>query len=280
MLYTLWLKAVNVFSRQIITGGCDVDVSITTHGVRTRRVWRTLESIGRGTLLPRSLVLWHEDDAFVRNPPRALRRLIKRGLVIRHCAGFGPHTKYYPYVMEGDLERPLVTADDDVLYPRSWLAGLVLAYRPDEVVAYRAWMMAGGPYISWELCTSTDPSLKLLATGVSGVIYPPKVLKSLRCRGDEFMRVCPHADDFWLHYAAVASGLPTRQVSEFAATWWPTGPKNRGLWIVNRTQGGNDAVSVAASEAWLGDSAVGLASQGPVGAQIGEFEPQELDSDE
>jgi hypothetical protein len=180
---------------------------------------------------------------------------MKRGLTIKHCVDYGPHKKYFPYVMEANLERPLVTADDDVLYPRGWLAGLVAAHRPDEVVAYRARMMSDDPYVSWPLCTSTIPSENLIPTGVSGVLYPPKVLKVLRERGDEFMRVCPRADDFWLHYAAVASGVLTRQVSESAATWWPTRPKERGLMHNNLLEGGNDTISKAAEKAWLGPRA-------------------------
>jgi hypothetical protein len=262
ILYTLCLKVINLRSDKPIIGGCDVDVSVTTYGGRTRRVWRTLETIGRGTLLPRSVVLWHEDEAVVRKPPRELRRLMKRGLTIKHCLDYGPHKKYFPYVMEGSLERPLVTADDDVLYPRGWLAGLVSIYRPDEVVAYRAVTMSDGPYVSWQLCATTTPSENLLATGVSGVLYPPRVLRALRERGDEFMRVCPRADDFWLHYAAVASGVLIRQVSESAAEWWPARPKQSGLQVHNVLQHGNDAISQAAKNAWLRPRFVGRSDPG------------------
>jgi len=252
IFYTLWLTVLNFASRRPITGGCDVVISITTYGDRTRRVWRTLETIGRGTLLPREIVLWHEDEAVVRNPPRELRRLARRGLSIKHCLDYGPHKKYFPYVMEENCESPLVTADDDMLYPANWLAGLIANYRPDQVVAYRAFVMSDGPYTTWPPCTTTEPSRNLLATGCSGVIYPPKVLMALRERGDEFMRVCPRADDFWLHYAAVAAGVLTRQVSGTAATWWLARPKERGLWCYNVVNGGNDAISDSVRKAWLG----------------------------
>lgn len=261
-LYTLWLKLVNWYSRRPITGSCDVDISITTFGNRTRHVHRTLETIGRGLVLPRNVVLWLEDETIVQNPPRALRRLQRRGLAIRLSDGYGPHTKYFPYLISEKLERPLVTADDDQLYPRRWLADLVAAHNPDEVTAYRTRIMNAGPYSSWPTCTSTEPSHDLLALGVSGVIYPTKVLFALRERGDSFLRVCPYADDFWLHYAAVASGVRTRQVSDVPARWWPVQPlvastawwrvrpKKRGLWIENQIMGGNDAISGAVAEEW------------------------------
>ena len=250
-VYTGWLKLVNLFSNRPIVGDCDVDVSVTTYGDRTRRVWRTIETIGRGTTAPRKLILWHEDADVVRNPPRPLRRLVRRGLTLKHCVDYGPHKKYFPYLLEESLERPLVTADDDVLYPRDWLAGLLRANRPDEVTAYRARAMSEGPYESWALCSNTAASENLLATGVSGVLYPPKVLAALRERGDAFMQVCRYADDFWLHYAAVAVGVPTRQVAESAANWWPIRPNQQGLEQRNITGGGNDAIAKDAREAWL-----------------------------
>src|SRR5689334_21700643 len=98
--YKLYLKVINLCCDKPIVGDCDVDVSVTTYGARTRRVWSTLETIGRGTVRPRSVVLWHEDESVIRKPPRELRRLMKRGLIIKHCLDYGPHTKYFPYVME------------------------------------------------------------------------------------------------------------------------------------------------------------------------------------
>jgi hypothetical protein len=249
-VYTFWLKLVNQWSRRPITGECEVHVSLTTYGDRTRRVWRTVETIGRGTSLPRSIVLWHEDPTVVQNPPRSLRRLVKRGLTIKHCPDYGPHKKYFPHVMKGDLRRPLATADDDVLYPRHWLTGLLTEYRPDLVVAYRAKVIADGLYASWPVCTDTEPSVDLLPTGVSGVLYPPRVLEALYARGDEFMLICPRADDFWLHHAAVAAGIPTKQVSKSVANWWPLRPRQKGLEVDNVLGGGNDAIAGAVGDAW------------------------------
>jgi len=250
LVYTIGLKMRNLTSRRPILGTCGVDVSITTYGDRTRQVWRTLETIGSGEVLPQKIYLWLEDEAMVLNPPPALRRLMRRGLEIKHCMDYGPHKKYFPYVMQERLERPLVTADDDVLYPPGWLAGLVESQSPDEVIAYRAKVMSDDPYVLWPLCTSALPSENFLATGVSGVLYPPRVLRALRQRGDEFMRVCPRADDFWLHYAAVTSGVLTRQVSELPATWWPIRARQKGLEIVNVLGGGNDAVAKAVEKVW------------------------------
>ncbi|MDG4664230.1 hypothetical protein [Mycobacterium sp. 236(2023)] len=251
-IYCLLLRIHNVYSRRPITGDSDVDVSMTTYGKRTKSVWKSLETIGRGDIRPRRLILWHEDAAVVEKPPRPLQRLVNRGLILRHCIDYGPHKKYFPYVLDEELNRPLVTADDDVIYPRDWLAGLMKAYRPDEVIAYRARVIEEDkPYSSWRPCTHSSPAANLLATGVSGILYPPKVLRSLRLKGDEFMGVCPRADDFWLHYAAIASGVLTRQVSNSAATWWPIKPRLEGLEVHNVLGGGNDAIAKAVRDSWI-----------------------------
>lgn len=251
--FKLYLNFINRASKRPITGSSPVDVSVTTYGVRTHQVWATLETIGRGSSRPARVILWHEDRAVVDHPPPALRRLQRRGLEIRHCTDYGPHKKYFPYVLECDLKRPLATADDDALYPRGWLAGLLAAYSPDHVAAYRAHRISGQPYRNWLPCTDTTPSRDILATGVSGIIYPPTVLAALRRRGSEFMSICPRADDFWLHYATVASGALIRQVSAEAATWWPAQPRQRGLWCSNQFD--NDRIMKPTRDAWLGPSA-------------------------
>ncbi|MFC7671596.1 hypothetical protein ACFQWH_00845 [Mycolicibacterium sp. GCM10028919] len=235
-------------------GDGEANVSLTTYGKRTATVWKTIETIGSGTVRPRRLILWLDDAATVANPPATLQRLVSRGLEIRLCHDYGPHKKYFPYVQEIFPEEPsvtLVTVDDDAYYPPTWLEELLDAHRPNEVTAFRARIRGAGPYGSWPTCESREPSPRVFATGVSGVAYPPPLLRTLRERGDEFIEVCPRADDFWLHYAAVATGVPIRQVRETAALWWEMPiASNCGLW--DRKGTANDAIAAKAESAWLG----------------------------
>ncbi|MBX9919057.1 MAG: hypothetical protein K2Y33_04375 [Mycolicibacterium frederiksbergense] len=90
----------------------------------------------------------------------------------------------------------------------------------------------------------------MFATGVSGVAYPPRLLETLRARGDEFADICPFADDFWLHYAAVATGVPIRQVRDTSVLWWAMPiAAGRGLWDGKGTA--NDAIAERTRQAWL-----------------------------
>lgn len=238
----LWYR--NRFSREPVVGDALADVSLTSFGKRCSTVWKTIETIGAGTVKPCRLILWL-DEPF--ESPQ-LSRLQSRGLEVRSCKNYGPHKKYFPYVSE-ETGTTLVTADDDAYYPPTWLEDLLNAYR-GEVTAYRARVRSDGPYASWPICSTTESSFLHLATGVSGVAYPPSLQEVLRDKGDAFMDVCPRADDFWLHYAAVSLGIPIRQVSETAALWWemPIVSK-RGLW--DGKGSANDAINAQTRDWWL-----------------------------
>lgn len=201
------LERNNLECRTSVLGDGPV-VSVTSHGSRVGTVHLALESISRGSAKPCRLVLWLNDAEVVANPPATLRRLQDRGLDIRCCSNYGPHTKYYPALEAWPLES-LVTADDDIIYPPGWLAGLAGALRamPDAVHAYRAKLIKTGdgwvrPYATWPVYTRSDAAENAFATGVSGVIYPLPVLEWLRSQGDRFATLCPTADDIWLHRAA------------------------------------------------------------------------------
>lgn len=249
------LRRTNRTSTASILGDADVNVSLTSYGKRIATVWQTIETIGAGTVKPRRLILWLDEAAAIADLPPALKRLQARGLEVRRCADYGPHKKYFPYVNEilpDEPDRTLVTADDDVYYPVNWLSELLAAHSSKQVTAFRARIRTEGPYRDWPMCSTTEPADTVFATGTSGVAYAPEVLHTLRVRGDEFTTVCPRADDFWLHYAAIRSGAKIRQVRDTAALWWSVPVlSNRGLW--DGTGTANDAIAMQTRRAWLSE---------------------------
>jgi hypothetical protein len=210
-----WLHASDRVQRRAVTGQVPVVVSLTTHGSRIAKVHTCIESIVAGSVRPGRLILWlnHEPDS--EQLPVELKRLQRRGLEIRYTPNYGPHTKYFPYVAEfGSDGVPLVTADDDVIYAKDWLEGLLAAHQsqPGLIHCYLArevTMEAGllAPYRSWKTTETFAPSLRNFALGVAGVIYPPEFVLALREAGDAFMASCPKADDIWLHAVAVRNGF-------------------------------------------------------------------------
>jgi len=224
-------------------------VSLTSFDERLQTVYLTIESIGVGSLLPSRLILWIQNEGSFRSLPDSLRRLKARGLEVRLTKEYGPHSKYFPYIMSTDIFGcPLATADDDMLYSVWWLRGLATAHRetPWLVNCYRAHFMhfANGrikPYLNWETRKSTEPSARCFATGSAGCIYPAKFLVKLKQAGDEFLRLCPWADDVWLHVNALRAGFKIRQISHRPLDF-PIipGTQNNGLFNTNWHPTGND----------------------------------------
>lgn len=224
-------------------------VSLTTYGARWETVHYTIESIGAGRQRPSRLLLWVDAALLAAGLPEALQRQVARGLEVRGCEDVGPHTKYYPFILESDGTRDLVTADDDVLYPRGWLAGLVAASReqPGLIHGYRAHRMAFEPdgrflrYRDWPACRCTQPSRLNFITGVAGALYPPAMQRALREAADGFRACCPRADDIWLNAVAWRAGIAVRQTVVFSPLLFELpGTRTQGLARENVQSGGND----------------------------------------
>lgn len=244
-----WLARRNKTSRRAVIASRGPIVSLTTYGTRLSTVYLALESIASGSVLPSRMILWLDNPDAFKNRPRSLRRLEERGLEIRLTPNYGPHKKYYSFLESTDtFELPLVTADDDVLYPRSWLSGLVSSFNRDCTVinCYRAHEIQIAdekiaPYGSWKPCRSDKPSFLNFAVGSSGCIYPPSFLRVLKAAGKTFERQCPTADDVWLHVNAVRSHFMIKQIGrrQFCFPLLPD-TQDIGLHISNVGLGQND----------------------------------------
>jgi hypothetical protein len=264
-------------------------VSLTSYGNRVDTVHLAIESIARGRLLPSRLILWLDQEALFLNLPESLIRLERRGLEVRLSENYGPHTKYYPYLEScRDFSQPLVTADDDILYPVYWLERLAQAnaQRPDVINCYRARVIALqakglAPYEDWHMCHSTQPTIRHLATGVSGVIYSPQFLAVLKRAGPAFKSCCPKADDLWLHVQALRSGYQVRQfVKDFLD--FPMIPGTQHMALQNSNRGepgaGNDrqaAMTYSREDLDILSSAVGKRSRGNGGGLDQQCEPSD-----
>jgi len=231
------LYRLNVFSRQPIIDPRGPVVSLTTYGPKLLLAFLTIESIGRGYEKPSRLILWLQNRKSYNNPPRALKRLKNRGLEIRFSEPLGPHAKYYPFIQhEEDLRSPLVTANDNVLYPRTWLQQLnhALNSDPDSIHCFRAYRMVLtktrlAPCEEWTKCLGSSPSHLNYVAGVSGVIYPPEFIRLLKNQGAAFLETCPTADDIWMTVNALRGGFKIAQVTDQSSSfpWVPGAHKQR-----------------------------------------------------
>jgi len=224
-------------------------VSVTTRKDRVAKIYLVFESIAQGIVRPSRAILWIDDPTVFAALPPSLVRLQKRGLEVRLCENFGPHTKYFPYVCSiKHHEESLVTGDDDQLYPRNWLQCLIAAKRhaPDNVHCHFAkvvGLVENGfvPYEKWPVCNSTAARFDHIALGVSGVIYPPRLLDILREAGTGFRECCPRADDVWLHAQAIRAGYRVQQLKAVPHIFLQIpGSQKIALWRQNISEGGNN----------------------------------------
>ena len=198
-------------------------VSLTSYPRRFDILHLTIKSLLAQDVAADAVVLWlaHED---VRKLPDTVRRLERFGLTIRATDDLRSYKKIIPALAEYP-DACIVTADDDVYYPRHWLRTFCEAYRPGarEVLCHRAHRMkfAGrdiAPYDSWTFeVTDQNPALDIFFTGVGGVFYPPGIFHEDVGNVERFTALCPSTDDVWLNWMARLGGARIRKV----------GPKQR-----------------------------------------------------
>lgn len=236
-------------SRTPLVGEGAAIVSLTSFGRRVHDAALAIESIGRGRVRPRRIVLWL-DLGFEGKPlPAAIRRLVARGLEVRYVEDIRAHKKYF-FALEECLSAglPLVTIDDDFVYPPWFLERLLDAagHHPDAVLFYRAREMrldASGsfaPYRDWPFANSATPREHLFFTSGGGTHLPSGLMRTLDEAGDGFRETCPLADDIWLNYHALRSGADKRLVLDRSTDFTPIEVEaSDTLWSLNA--GGNDA---------------------------------------
>lgn len=243
------LRLQNQIDRRSILGDAPVAVSLTSYGHRIETVSFAIESVARGSVRPRRFVLWVEEADLPLTERADLQRLSHRGLEIRTASNYGPHTKNYPYARDhADDGLSMVTCDDDILYPRGWLAGLVRARaaRPEHFLAYRAHEVtldADGlaPYASWPPATGATLSERVFVTGVGGTVFPPRLMRHMRDAGEAFMDTCPKADDLWISLVALRTGVPTAVVPNALKALVVPRVQQKGSLHEGNVHGGNDA---------------------------------------
>lgn len=248
ILFSILLARQNKYSTKSVLDPNGPVVSLTTYGRRTQKVYLAIESISRGRLLPSRIILWIDEVDVLRHLPVELQRLQKRGLEILACQNYGPHKKYYPYLLEQEqFLKPLVIADDDTFYPRNWLLRLNEAYRayPKMIHCYRARRIKMNgknmtPYATWKMVRNTDASYLNIATGCAGVLYPEDALVHIKKQGMNFLQCCPMGDDLWLHANSVLAGYRIRQVIKNFRLLEIPGTQTNALYRTNISDG-NDA---------------------------------------
>jgi hypothetical protein len=240
-------------------------VSLTTIPERIGTVALCLDSLLRQSLKPDRLILWLSESNEPGRPlisqaslPADLCQLIQRGLEIRWCKDIQSFRKIVP-TLHAHPTALIVTADDDIFYPRHWLKALYDAYQaePQYVHCHRAHLMqhdAAGtalPYNQWEMMADgyQGPSYDLFPTSGGGILYAPGHLHLEVLNERAFLSLCPKADDVWLNAMSLLARVQFKKVTLFSYRPIEINiSNNRTLGVFNVDHNGNDSQISAVAE--------------------------------
>jgi hypothetical protein len=221
-------------------------VSVTSYAVRFPILELTLRRILQQSIIPDKTVLWVSPRDAEHLPP-AVVALQRYGLTIQITKDIRSYKKIIPALRQYP-DSFIITLDDDQIYPLDVLEPLVANYRsPSEILCRRAHRVRFDergvplPYMQWQHEYQEDQDCSdLFATGVCGILYPPRVFPPQVFDEAKFLALAPHADDIWLYWMARIAGRNIRRVGRhWQNVMWP-GAETSSLMNYN-WNGGNDA---------------------------------------
>lgn len=206
-------------------------VSLTTYGERVNFIHLTLRSILLQSTPPKKIYLWLSLNNFPNKKiPKSLATLEKYGVTIRFVKEDLKSYKKIVYTYEIEKHNNdcyIVTADDDVYYPKSWLHDMELKVKENNnfVYCYRAQEISFKTehqvckYNQWKLYNSAREAHSVLPTGVSGICYPMYSLVGVTNK--LYLDVCPTADDVWLRFITLKNGYKCKLVLNHSVHFVP-----------------------------------------------------------
>ncbi|MDK9356975.1 hypothetical protein [Lelliottia wanjuensis] len=202
----------------LANGNKNFIISMTTFGWRYNFVFLTIESILSQDTKPSNIYLWvYKDDKPSFVAKWFLTRQLNRGLVIKYVDRDVRSYKKLSYVLsDTDCNfKYVVTADDDVFYPKKWLRSFVenpnvsshILCNRGRVITFKQSSEAPVIYKEWPLASTSDNLNNcILPTGVSGISYPLAALDARISDFDAIENLCPYADDIWYKLLTTANG--------------------------------------------------------------------------
>lgn len=235
-----------------------VIVSLTSYPKRINDIQYTLFSIFNQSFKPDKIILWLAEEEFPKKEmdiPRSILNFKKLGLEIKWCENIKSYKKLIPSLKEYPNDI-IVTADDDIFYPKDWLKKLYDNYLeyPECIIGQRARKMCFDDndeidsYNNWKMIENEEyPSFLNFLTGAGGSLYPPNSLNQQVFDKELFESLCPTGDDIWFWGMAVINKTKFRIMSDNLALLTYVSPaqevgllgNNDTLWHIN-SQGKND----------------------------------------
>ena len=201
-------------------------VSLTSFPARIHLVQYAVYSLMKQSMKPNRIVLWLAEEQFPgkeNDLPEELLALKPLGLEIRWCEDIKSFKKLIPALREFP-EAIIVTADDDIHYPRHWLRSLYQSWFEHG----QSFIHAGGvesivfdsdghpaPFAQWEWNpANARPAFQHTFGSGYGTLFPPNCLHPDVLEASKALELSPSSDDFWFWTQALRNGTKIRLVME------------------------------------------------------------------
>ncbi|ETI61515.1 hypothetical protein [Marinomonas profundimaris] len=234
-------------------------VTLTSIPSRLEKIDLTIRSILNQSHKPEKIILWL-NRALENHIPKKLSDLQGEIFKIEYEELTCSHRKLI-YSLTSFPEKPLVTCDDDLIYPSNWLKSLYDDHLrfPKSIIANECRMISYNedgelqPYKMWK--TVKDKGIsnpKLLPIGYGGVLYPEKTLHSDTINKEIFLKLTPKADDLWFKMMSFLNGTEVRRSTNPPLKPTPIiGSQKISLKKTNVREDGNRAQWAALCEHYL-----------------------------
>ncbi|MDK0933369.1 glycosyltransferase [Clostridium perfringens] len=200
----------------------NIIISLTSFPGRIHLVHKAIYSIMNQTYKPNMIILWLSEEQFPKKEeslPQNLIELKSLGLSIRWLKNdLKSYKKLIPALKEFKNDI-IITADDDLYYPKYWLESLLESYKkyPEDIhchlvtrISYRDNVISIAERTK-EFVNKSSFNNKLL--GGSGTLYPPNSLSSEVFNEDIFTKLAPTSDDIWFWAMALKNKKKIRWIN-------------------------------------------------------------------
>lgn len=196
-------------------------VSLTSFPGRIKIVHNTLYSIMNQDYKPDMIILWLAEGQFPnkeKDLPNELIELKQFGLIIRWVE---KDLKSYKKLIHAIQEYPediIITADDDLYYPKYWISSLVESYNenPQDIHCHLITRLKkdenGVDVVKRTSNMINDASYNNKLLGGSGSLYPPHSLHEDVTNEVLFSKLAPTSDDIWFWAMALRNKTKIRWI--------------------------------------------------------------------
>lgn len=222
-------------------------VSLTSYSKRIETLPLVLDRLLCQTVKPDYIILYLAKENFPDGEKELPERLLEmklRGLDIRWC---NEDIKSYKKIIPALVDFPddiIITVDDDIYYDLDLVEKLINSYKknPQAISALRVHRMLFNdemellPYSEWikdESAYVNSPRMDLFATTGAGTLFPPLSLGEEVMNIENFMKLCPNADDVWINFMRIMNNIPIVLAAPCKELNYISGTQEEALWKTN-----------------------------------------------